>query len=356
MQNTSKLWLKSTSSQFTKCFGTYPCTSGPYDVYWDYVNHASRGQKRKKPVMLTPKYGTAASMERRTYAMIQRGIKETGSGTSYSYSEWAPQNLVNLDSFIDEGKLLTLTELQPLIANKIREEIMSSKSQLGVDLVELRKTRVMLVNAAISLLHGWRDLRSGYLPFAELVKALRKEGFKSVVGQKWLEFIYGWSPTVSGAFDTAEVLMQHLQQGSTVLGKVKARTDKRKLITTVFSRTDHWCEVRAKGQYQYTISDPKLLRLSQLGFVNPLAIAWELLPWSFVLDWFVDVGGYINRMDYALGIKDVYWQYTCRRQTKSSATYTGYLQKFREPSYSSAVMCRTNEARQVMWLLTPSKG
>ena len=29
----------------------------------------------------------------------------------------------------------------------------------------------------------------------------------------------------------------------------------------------------------------KLLAVSQIGLINPLATAWELMPFSFVIDW-----------------------------------------------------------------------
>jgi hypothetical protein len=31
-----------------------------------------------------------------------------------------------------------------------------------------------------------------------------------------------------------------------------------------------------------------------LGLADPLSVAWELTPWSFVVDWFLPVGDYLN--------------------------------------------------------------
>lgn len=42
------------------------------------------------------------------------------------------------------------------------------------------------------------------------------------------------------------------------------------------------------------VSDPNLWLANQLGFVNPVVIAWDLVPFSFVVDWFVNVNEFLN--------------------------------------------------------------
>jgi hypothetical protein len=34
--------------------------------------------------------------------------------------------------------------------------------------------------------------------------------------------------------------------------------------------------------------------MAQLGLTRPLSSAWELLPWSFVADWWLSVGTYLD--------------------------------------------------------------
>jgi hypothetical protein len=38
--------------------------------------------------------------------------------------------------------------------------------------------------------------------------------------------------------------------------------------------------------------------------LNPAAIFWELVPYSFVVDWFIDIGGYLRNLQtaYAAGV------------------------------------------------------
>lgn len=283
------------------------------------LRYFKRNMTRVRPPALHPRYGTAADSSKRDYYLLQVGTRDVPSAGVHR--DYGLVNVENLDIMSSLGNLNDLTELKPLIMNKIREDIYSGKSQLAVDLVELRKTKDMFGAAGIGLLQAFRDLRRGR-PFANFIRNMRKEGYRDYAGRRWLEYIYGWAPTVSGAFETADVLAKELRAGAISVGTVKARLKTSKTIMTASRVSDILCRTSAKGVYQFTISDPKLLRLSQLGLTNPLAIAWELTPWSFVFDWFVDVGGYINRMDMALGLSDIYWQYGCFQDSIVHTTYS----------------------------------
>jgi hypothetical protein len=40
--------------------------------------------------------------------------------------------------------------------------------------------------------------------------------------------------------------------------------------------------------------NPLSLQASQLGLDNPALLAWELLPYSFILDWYIPVSGFLQ--------------------------------------------------------------
>lgn len=45
---------------------------------------------------------------------------------------------------------------------------------------------------------------------------------------------------------------------------------------------------------EYRVINQPLQTLQSYGLVNPLEIAWELTPWSFVVDWFLPIGKWIR--------------------------------------------------------------
>lgn len=51
----------------------------------------------------------------------------------------------------------------------------------------------------------------------------------------------------------------------------------------------------------YEITHPEMLLANQLGFANPAQLGWELLPLSFVIDWFVNVGDFLGGIGATIG-------------------------------------------------------
>jgi hypothetical protein len=48
-------------------------------------------------------------------------------------------------------------------------------------------------------------------------------------------------------------------------------------------------------------SNGALQTAASLGLTNPASLAWELLPWSFVFDWALPIGDYVNSWDAMIG-------------------------------------------------------
>lgn len=57
----------------------------------------------------------------------------------------------------------------------------------------------------------------------------------------------------------------------------------------------------ASHAFTYTMSTAGLASLNSLGFVNLGALAWEELPFSFIVDWFFPIGSWLNSLSSTLG-------------------------------------------------------
>jgi hypothetical protein len=119
------------------------------------------------------------------------------------------------------------------------------------------------------------------------------------LGNTWLEWHFGWDPLIKDISSSINILNQ-----PDFDIKVEAKGRKQERVTTrkaggapgwsyriVETRT---VTVRSKAGGRVRVSNPNLFMASQLGLINPLAIAWELVPYSFVVDWFANVGTYLQ--------------------------------------------------------------
>lgn len=113
----------------------------------------------------------------------------------------------------------------------------------------------------------------------------------------WLEISFGWKPLVNDIANAIDVT-QRPYPSYRITGKGSANSRS----TTVQAGApvnNRWVqtvtnEVAEKIVSTVTISNPNLFRWNQLGLVNPATVAYELVPFSFVVNWFVNLESYLS--------------------------------------------------------------
>jgi hypothetical protein len=55
----------------------------------------------------------------------------------------------------------------------------------------------------------------------------------------------------------------------------------------------------------YVIDNAALRESAKLGLINPLLVGWELVPYSFVIDWFLPIGNMLEALDATVGTQFV---------------------------------------------------
>jgi hypothetical protein len=58
-----------------------------------------------------------------------------------------------------------------------------------------------------------------------------------------------------------------------------------------------WCLYRIKPGKDWVPPSATQVAMDSLGVVSPVETAWELTPWSFLVDYFIDVGGFLQNLD-----------------------------------------------------------
>ncbi|DAD51694.1 TPA_asm: maturation protein [ssRNA phage Esthiorhiza.4_19] len=204
----------------------------------------------------------------------------------------------------------TNTNLYNLARNKAYEALKGkvyTDAQLGVDFVEYRQALGMMASSATTLINVARKIRRGDFLGAKHalgMKILPKDvSIRKSFANNWLEFHFGWEPLVRDIYDAAEVMNNPLKAFSRARGAgSNVDTGSYSEHNVNYNRSEFWRRsyYAVQGLTVDRITNSTLHALDQFGVINPVEIAWELVPFSFVVDWFVNVGQVLNSYsDYA---------------------------------------------------------
>lgn len=119
-----------------------------------------------------------------------------------------------------------------------------------------------------------------------------------------LEYSFGWKPLMQDIYNACRILDRPIRP-KTVRGRareghewgssVDAGFGYRFLYTSSgIARVQHIADIR--------MVNPNLAMANHLGLVNPFSVAWELFPWSFVVDWFANVGQMLGTLSDFVGM------------------------------------------------------
>lgn len=190
---------------------------------------------------------------------------------------------------------------------KFKESSIGESSQLGVFVAEGRQAYGMIANRATGLYRAYRELKRGnFRRFLRELSVKPKRKHRSVVrtaaGEAsglWLEYWFGWSPAVNDLFNAYQILTGE-NRFSRCSGSSGIRLPFRTVNTGGSTNrrrmtTDSCLRIVKTGATVELVNYNAAIRAS-LGLSNPLSIAWELVPFSFVVDWFTQFGNCLDAM------------------------------------------------------------
>lgn len=238
----------------------------------------------------------------------------------------------------NEG-LVTLTDAS--LRAKLIERAKGAEWSTPVFVGEGRATINMVTNAARTIGSAYRDLRRGN--FAGALASLGIQGDARArarynrqygrdptraAGNAWLALTYGWTPLLNDAKNAAETLAEiNLSEENRVI-RVTARTGKTDLIRYpdfTFSVNPsiqgmQSSEVKESRFGVWRCKPTSWNNVGSLGILNPAQVAWELLPLSFVADWFLPIGRYLEGLDVPMRFQHLGGSLGYRREVHSSGS------------------------------------
>jgi len=238
-----------------------------------------------------------------------------------------------------------------MVLNKILSELNQGRSNLMVTMAEMDKTAAHLAHTAERLFKVVKALKSArYDDFTKalgltttrrqkqrfvtgLKKAVSRDGvsdqkFKykksfaikrtreeshvsDFLSDTWLEYSYGWKPMLQDAYGIAEATASVFNEYSNVVRTATGRSktsyrnhakDRPSGNQVIYEAQVH-DEIWMKMEVRYRIPTEHMNPGVAFGLMNPLEVAWELVPFSFVADWFLPVGDAIRGLTAYNGLE-----------------------------------------------------
>lgn len=184
-------------------------------------------------------------------------------------------------------------------------KLANGKFNLGVELAEARKTATMLSSRFADLARVALAFKRGNLLEAKrrLIRNIPLGQQTALPAKWWLEFKYGWKPLIQTTYDAYQLLNTQLDKA--LLLSVRAYASDSASRNGV-----HYPGFHTQGSTEWKCGcvmtgmiDDRLARLgNQLGVTNPASVAWELVPFSFVIDWGLPIGDFLEAIDAPQGL------------------------------------------------------
>lgn len=240
-----------------------------------------------------------------------------GKEPVYDYGNWGTMPPVN-----PSLPTAAHTEIYNRCLRKLPGKMNGTQFNLPLFLAELHKTSDMILHAKdviLRMLQGLPPTRNQRTINGRAYWKRSKEPVKTDPVRPldiWLEYRYGWRLLLKDILDGLKALWDAQHAGLTCRTSVsdfaayKGRTLWTAGTTNCFNSSliqadleETWTvrrDVKITFRWKDTLG-PTVGTLQQFGITNPLNLVWELIPYSFVLDWFIPVGDYLSQLDMFIG-------------------------------------------------------
>lgn len=214
---------------------------------------------------------------------------------------------------LSENWLTSTGSLRDKALVKARSKMKNGDVNLGIAFAERNRTAQLVTDTATSLVKSLRSLRRGNWRDAwrHLGSSRRDRPKGDSIPRKWLEMQYGWKPLLSDVYGSVDALSRQPPRNWIVTGTGIEQDRFQKFSDESSSNDLCDVDVRAmRGVFCRIDAVPEndlLMALSSLGITNPLQVAWELVPFSFMADWFLPIGSFLESLDAMLGYGNAWY-------------------------------------------------
>lgn len=219
-----------------------------------------------------------------------------------------------------------LEDLEAETYARLRGKLYKGSASLGVTFASWKQSREMIVNR-------YRQMSFQSDQFEKRANAIfrqirtdrntrRTEIRLSKLGSAYLEMVFGWQPLLTDIHAACKTVIDTRPKTERVTAQAKTYVSQsdQSLSGTAW-RTTLSGVASVKRSAMVEISNPNLRLADRAGLLNPAAIAWDLVPWSFVVNMFSNAGQLVNSITDFAGLEFPSSSITRKTDTTYRTTY-----------------------------------
>jgi len=264
-----------------------------------------------------------------------QGFVATRIGRIYDNATW-------IDPIPDAEKTAAIERAKMQLGGKFKNQ----RVNLAVAYGERKEAIRLFVDTSSRVVEGLRAVKKGDIQGAAnafgitVSKATKKRpranreseqqlDLSGRASSDWLSLQYGVKPLMQDVYGAAEAVAQaHVDGLLDVTRHVGTSTIKRLSNRTVevngvIGRTYCSDSYTAKFVVRAAVPRPVLQSVASLGFTNPASLIWELTTASFIVDWFINIGDYLNYLDSYSAYQFLDGSFTVFQKTMSGCVVDG---------------------------------
>lgn len=200
--------------------------------------------------------------------------------------------------------------IDPALAASAYEKLkgmVSDRASMGVSLLELDQSITMIATRSVQIARFGRQLLRGNLVGAakelKLSTVPKRASVKKSFSNNYLEFHFGWAPLIGDIHSAIDVLQSPVKDCTPRAAAKSGLTDWYNLSNPEkfdigYRKYETYRRFRLERRVimgaRVKVSNPNLWLANQLGLVNPAVVVYELIPFSFVADWFINVEQFLS--------------------------------------------------------------
>lgn len=227
---------------------------------------------------------------------------------------------ISVNGFGDQLSLTARDDLR--LQSKLLKKVKAHDFDLAVNLAQMGQiTRMVdstlgkLGRAILAVKRG--DIATAARQLGAKPKLKYGKGAKALnpkdIGQFWLELQYGWRPLISDVYEASKAFEEISEGPRSALFRTSVwKAGAFEGSQSPSSYSSNYGE-KLTRRLQYEMYE-EMTANRQLGLMDPLSVGWEIIPYSFVVDWFIPIGTYLDNLNAIPKLKGRFLTTTTRRR------------------------------------------